>query len=148
MAAEMTANEMVPEGAPPPEEPPKQESPQNSAPKKTWICGNPECRAVIEWLPPQVRHLHPSKIRCLKCQKAKKDTKAPTEVPPPVPPPAPVREAPVRAAPQQRPHMRGHNHRTQAPPVLTLEVVEACALRVGIDPAQVDSLLACIRARV
>lgn len=133
-------------GAPPPEEPPKQESPQNAAPKKTWICS--QCNATIDWLPPQVRHLHPSKIRCLKCQKAKKVSEAPAEAPAPVPPPAPAREAPVRAAPQQRRPARGHPPRAQAPPVLTLELIGFCAFSVGLEKTQVDSLLACIRSRL
>ncbi len=143
MSVEMTVAENA-AGAPAPEEPPKQETPQKAAHKKTWICS--QCGATIDWLPEKVRHLHPSKIRCLKCQKAKKVSEAPADAPPP-PPPAPVREAPARAAPQQR-RPAGPPRRAQAPPVLTFDIVEACALRVGIDPAQVDSLLAAIRSRL
>ena len=64
MSVEMTvATEMIAEGSQqPPEEPPKQEK-QKAAAKKTWICS--QCGATIDWLPEKVRHLHPSKIRCL-----------------------------------------------------------------------------------
>lgn len=147
MSVEMTvAPEMhVTEGSQqPPEEPPKQEAaPQNAAPKKTWTCS--QCGKEFDWLPPQVRHLKPEIICCKNCHTAKKASKAPAEAP--ASPPAPAREAPARPAPQQR-RPAGGPHRAQAPRVLTLEIVEACALRVGIDPPQVDSLLACIRSRL
>ncbi len=139
MSVEMTVAEMNAEGIPPPEEPPKQENPQK-AEKKTWICS--QCGAVIDWLPPKVRHLHPSKIRCLKCQKAKSGAEAPADVPPPAP------EAPRAAAPQRRPAGGHHGHRAQAPRVLTLEVVELCAFRSGIAPPQVEALLAAIRSQL
>ena len=145
MSVEMTVAENATAGAPPPEEPPKQETPQKAAHKKTWICS--QCGVTIDWLPEKVRHLHPSKIRCLKCQKAKKVSEPAADAPPPPPPPAPAREAPVRPAPQQR-RPAGPPRRAQAPPVLTLDIVEACALRVGIDAKQVDSLLAAIRSRL
>ena len=142
MSVEMTAPEMNADaGAPaPPEEPPKQEAPQKAAKKKTWICGNPDCKAVIEWLPEKVRHLHPSKIRCLKCQKAKQAAEAPADAP------AKVREAPKRAAQQHRP--AGAMHRAQAPRELTLDIVELCAFRSGIAPPQVEALLAALRSHL
>ena len=140
MSVEMTvATEMIAEGSQqPPEEPPKQEK-QKAAAKKTWICS--QCGATIDWLPEKVRHLHPSKIRCLKCQKAKKDTEAPAEVPPP------AREAPKHAAPQRRP-AGAPQHRAQAPRGLTLELVELCAYRSGIAPPQVEALLTAIRSQL
>ena len=141
MSVEMTVAEMNAEGIPPPEEPPKQENPQK-AEKKTWICS--QCGAVIDWLPPKVRHLHPSKIRCLKCQKAKEGAEAPADVPPP---PPPVPEAPARP-PQRRPAGGHHDRRAQAPRGLTLEVVELCAFRSGIAPPQVEALLAAIRSHM
>lgn len=135
MSVEMTvALEMNADGIPPPEEPPKQENSQKVA-KKTWICS--QCGAVIEWLPPQVRHLHPSKICCLKCQKAKKVSEAPADAH------SPAHEAPRHAAQQRRP--AGGPHRAQAPRGLTLEVVELCAFRSGIAPPQVEALLNAIR---
>lgn len=145
MSVEMTvsAPEMNAEGSQqPPEEPPKQDASQHAAPKKTWTCS--KCGATIDWLPPKSRHLHPSKVLCLKCLKAKKGTEAPADVPSS---PPPAREAP-RHAPQRRPAGGPQDRRAQAPRGLTLEIVEACALRVGIDPDQVDSLLACIRSRL
>ena len=145
MSVEMTVAENATAGAPPPEEPPKQENPQKAAPKKTWICS--QCGAEIEWLPPAVRHLHPSKIRCLKCQKAKKVTEAAPAEAPTTPPPA--REAPTRPAPQQRRPAGGHHdRRAQAPRGLTLDVVELCAFRSGIAPPQVEALLAALRSHI
>ena len=146
MSVEMTAPEMIPEGVPPPEEPPKQETPQKAAHKKTWTCS--QCGATIDWLPEKVRHLHPSKIRCLKCQKAKKVSEASADAPPPVPPPAPVREAPVRPAPQQRRPARGHNHGAQAPHEFDLRDIELAAYRAGIARSQVEALLAELRSRL
>ncbi len=129
-------------GAPAPEEPPKQETSQKDAhKKKTWICSNPDCKARIEWLPEKVRHLHPSKILCLKCQKAKKAAEAPADAPP-------VREAPRHAAPQRRPAGGPPDRRAQAPRALSLEVVELCAFRSGIAPPQVEALLAAIRSHI
>ena len=138
MSAEMTVAEMNAEGIPPPEEPPKQEKSQKAEKKKTWICS--QCGDEIEWLPPAVRHLHPSKIRCLKCQKAKSGAEASADAPPPAP------EAPRHAAPQRRP--AGAMHRAQAPRALTLEVVELCAFRSGLAPPQVEALLATIRSHM
>ena len=125
----------IPQGNQEPVQDPKQ---GNSAAheKKTWICS--QCGATIDWLPPKARHLHPSKIRCLKCQKAKKDTEAPAEVPP-------AREAPKHAAPQRRP-AGAQQHRAQAPRGLTLELVELCAYRSGIAPSQVEALLTALRS--
>ena len=143
MSVEMTAPEMNADaGAPaPPEEPPKQDNPQKAvAKKRTWICGNPDCKAVIDWLPESVRRLHPSKIRCLKCQKAKQAAEAPADAP------AKVHEAPKRAAQQHRP--AGAPHRAQAPRELTLDVVELCAYRSGIAPPQVEALLAALRSHM
>ena len=137
MSVDMTVAEMSAEGIPPPEEPPKQERPQKA--KKTWICS--VCGATIDWLPEKVRHLHPSKIRCLKCQKAKTVAEAPADAPAP-----PAHEAPRHAAPQRRP--AGGPHRAQAPRGLTLEVVELCAFRSGIAPPQVEALLAAIRSHM
>ena len=137
MSVEMTVAEMNAEGIPPPEEPPKQNNSQKAEKKKTWICS--QCDAEIEWLPPAVRHLHPSKILCLKCQKAKKVSEAPADAPPPAP------EAPADA-PQRRP--AGAPHRAQAPRALTLEVVELCAFRSGLAPPQVEALLATIRGHL
>lgn len=140
MSVEMTAPEMNAEGQQPPEEPPKQEAPQKAAKKRTWICGNPDCKAVIEWLPEKVRHLHPSKIRCLKCQKAKQAAEAPADAP------AKVQEAPKRAAQQHRP--AGVPRRARAPLELTIEIVELCAFRSGIAPPQVEALLTAIRGYI
>lgn len=140
MSVEMTvAPEMIAEGSQqPPEEPPKQDMTQNAA-KKTWICS--QCGATINWLPEKVRHLHPSKIRCLHCQKAKSGAEAPANASS-----APDREAPRHAAQQRRP--AGGPHRAQAPRGLTLEVVELCAFRTGIAPPQVEALLAAIRSTI
>ena len=137
MSVEMTvALEMNAEGSQqPPEESPTQENSQKAA-KKTWTCS--QCGEVIPYLPPKVRHLHSSKIRCLKCLKDNKVAEAPADAPAP----APVHEAP-RAAPKQR--HAGGPHRAQAPRGLTLEVVELCAFRSGIAPPQVETLLAAIR---
>ena len=144
MSVETTnAPEMNADGVPPSEEPPKQE---NAPTKKTWTCS--QCGKVIEWLPPAVRHLHPSKIRCLECQKAKKASEAPAEAPTPAPSPAPAREAPRHAAPQQRRPAGGPHRRAQAPRELTLEVVELCAFRSGIAPPQVEALLLAIRSHM
>lgn len=120
-----------------PEELPMQEAPQSAAPKKTWICS--QCKATINWLPEKVRHLPPSKICCLTCQKAKKGTEAPADVPP-------AHEAPKRAAQQHR--QAGAPHRAQAPRGLTLEVVELCAFRAGVPSTQVEALLAALRSHM
>lgn len=142
MSVEMTVAENA--AGTPPEEPPKQETTEKAATKKTWICS--KCGAVIDWLPPKVRHLHPSKICCLKCQKAKKVSEAPADAPAP-PPPAP--EAPARPAPQQRRPAGGpQNRRAQAPRGLSLELVELCAFRSGIAPPQVEALLAALRSQL
>ena len=143
MSVEMTnAPEMNADGVPPPEEPPHQE---NAPAKRTWVCSR--CGATIDWLPEKVRHLHPSKICCLSCQKAKKASEAPADAP--APPPAPVREAPRHAAPQQRRPAGGSQHRrAQAPRELTLEIVELCAFRSGIAPPQVEALLLAIRSHM
>ncbi len=155
MSVEMTAPEMNADaGSPaPPEEPPKQEAPQKVA-KRTWICTNSKCKAVIDWLPKGARKLDPSLIRCKKCQKAFEDAeaaKANADAPPP-----PVHEAPKRAAkhappthapPQRRP-AGPPPRRAQAPRELTLEVVELCAFRSGITPPQVEALLAALRNHI
>lgn len=137
MSVEMTAaTEMISE-APTPEEIPKQENAsQSAAPKKTWICS--KCRATIDWLPPAVRHLHPSKICCLTCQKAKKAAEAPAE----------AHEAQKRAPHQRRPAGGPQDHRAQAPRGLTLELVELCAYRTDIAPSQVKALLDAIRGQL
>lgn len=152
MSAEMTVtSEMNAESVPPPEEPPKQE---NAPTKKTWTCSR--CGKVIEWLPPAVRHLNPSKILCLECQKAKKAAEASADAPAPAPSapapvdapasaPAPAREAPKHAN-QRRSAGGRHGHRAQAPrEMVSLEVVELCAFRTGIAPPQVEALLLSIR---
>ena len=139
MSVEMTvtAPEMFAD-APPPEQPPKQDNSQNAPHKKTWICS--KCGVTIDWLPEKVRHLHPSKILCLKCQKAKKVSEASADAPPP------VHEAPRHAAQQRRP--AGGPHRAQVPCVLTLDLVELCAFRSGIAPPQVEALLTAIRSKL
>ena len=140
MSVEMTAPEMNAEGQQPPEEPPKQEAPQKAAKKRTWICGNDKCKAVIDWLPEPVRRLPPHLIRCKKCQMAKQAAEASADAP------AKVREAPKRAAQQHRP--AGATHRAQAPRELTLEAVELCAFRSGIAAPQVEALLTALRSHL
>lgn len=135
---EMTvATEIIPE-APASEEIPAQETLQSVAPKKTWRCS--KCDATIEWLPEKVRHLHPSKILCLHCQKARKASEAPST--------SSAHEAPKRAPHQRRPAGGPQDHRAQAPRGLTLELVELCAFRSGIAPSQVKDLLDAIRGHL
>ena len=127
MSAEMTLSEQTVVNEQP-QETPVQAQPQENKPKQTWICGNPECHAVIDWIPFSVRHLHPSKIRCLKCQKAKAANN-------------PSQNGSKPEAPKQP------QRKTPSSP-LTLETVELHAYRTGIPRPQVEALLSSLREAI
>ena len=126
MSAEMTLSEQTVVQAQP-QETPVQAQPQEAKPKQTWICGNPECHAVIDWIPFAVRHLHPSKIRCLKCQKAKAANN-----------PSQNGSKPEAPKPQRK--------NPSSP--LTLEMVELHAYRTGLSHDQVEALLSSLREAI